>query len=749
MQLRTQILLVYLLVLGLGLAISSSIFISGRQVTEITNQLVEEKLPRLDSINDLYIAIIEHERLLYEYYATTDSEQFEPLLRQNGERISYDLEQIAIAFPDTVEIEQIRSDEHMVSEYTMQLDQMFRSAAVDWDKARELLGLVSAAGRRILPRLDLLVDTIKDDAVMTAENTQQQTELSSSLVIGFALLVIVIAAFVGFYVNSYIRETVKRRRLAMFAERSPNPIMSFSWRGKLNYTNPACLDLMTSLGNNSRRPESLLPDDFQRLLLSLQTSKDNYSQWVARLSDNCTLQYSLSLLRDLDTVHLYIEDISERTKAQQDLKFQAYHDVLTEMPNRRFFNECLQELVENNQHKTPFALVLVSLDRFDLVTASVGYQVGDQILKAVSDNLTHFIQNYCTLDLSNKKYRLDSSKFALLVDELPEHDFAENLAAALVEEMRMPVCIDNNEFHLTVSVGVSHFPDHGENGETLIANADAALTRVKRDGGDGLLSYSQDIHAKEQAWIDIERNLRHAIDDQELVLHYQPKISAHAHQISGVEALIRWRRADGSMVSPGEFIPVAEQTGLIVMIGEWVIHEACRQFERWNDEKPLNIAINLSARQFRHPDFIPMVSECLHHYAIDPAMIELEITESLLMNDIQKSIETMHELKALGFKLSIDDFGTGYSSLSYLKDFPIDKLKIDRAFVMNIENNPEDRTLAKTIVDLAHNLNLTVVAEGVENEQQLKIIEELGVEEIQGFYFSKPISAGDIEQNYF
>jgi len=233
------------------------------------------------------------------------------------------------------------------------------------------------------------------------------------------------------------------------------------------------------------------------------------------------------------------------------------------------------------------------------------------------------------------------------------------------------------------------------------------------------------------------------------VLHYQPKISANAHQISGVEALIRWRRADGSMVSPGEFIPVAEQTGLIVMIGEWVIHEACRQFERWNDEKPLNIAINLSARQFRHPDFIPMVSECLHHYAIDPAMIELEITESLLMNDIQKSIETMHELKALGFKLSIDDFGTGYSSLSYLKDFPIDKLKIDRAFVMNIENNPEDRTLAKTIVDLAHNLNLTVVAEGVENEQQLKIIEELGVEEIQGFYFSKPISAGDIEQNYF
>ncbi len=749
MQLRIRILLVYLLILALGLAISSSIFISGRHVTETTNQLVEEKLPRLDSINDLYIAIIENERLLYEYYATADSEQFEPLLTQNRQRISRDLEQIANVFPHIIEIEQIRSDENMVSQYSIQLDRMFRSGEIDWDKARELLGFVSAAGRRILPSLDLLVETIKDDAVVTAEHTQQQTELSSSLVIGFALLVIVIAAFVGFYVNSYISETVKRRRLAMFAERSPNPIMSFSWRGKITYNNPACFDLMRTLGNDSRRAESLLPDDFQQLLLSLQKSKNNYSQWVSCLSDGCTLQYSLSLLRDLDTVHLYIENISERTKAQQELEFQAYHDVLTEMPNRRFFNECLKTLVANNQHKAPFALVLVSLDRFDLVTASVGYQVGDQILKAVSDNLNHFIQNYCTLDFGNKMYRLDSSKFALLVDELPEHDFAENLAAALVEEMKVPVYVDNNEFHLTVSVGVSHCPDHGENGETLIANADAALTRVKRDGGDGLLSYSQDIHVREQAWIDIERNLRHAIDDQELVLHYQPKISAHTHQISGVEALIRWRRADGSMVSPGEFIPVAEQTGLIVMIGAWVIHEACRQFECWNDEKPLNVAINLSARQFRHPDFIPMVSECLHRYEIDPTMIELEITESLLMNDIRKSIETMHELKALGFKLSIDDFGTGYSSLSYLKDFPIDKLKIDRAFVMNIENNPDDRTLAKTIVDLAHNLDLTVIAEGVENEEQLKIIEELGVEEIQGFYFSKPVSASDIEKNYF
>ena len=751
MQPRIKILLVYLVLLALALALSGSIVLSGRAISHDTTDLAETKLPRLQGINDLYLALIEHERLLYEYYATTNADQFNALIDSNQQRIRRDLALIDEAFPDWQPVQALREKEQQVRDYTRQLDEVFRAERVDWDRARALLQMVSDAGRTMFPLLDQLVEAIKQDAVSTAQATRNTTERSSSLVVAFALLVLVSAGFVGFYVNSYIRDSINRRRLAMFAERSPNPIMSFSWRGRLGYTNPACERLMQRLGNHSRRAESLLPEDFPKVLLALQKSSNDYSQWVARISSETTLQYSLSLLRDLDTCHLYIEDISEQVEANRTLEYQAYHDVLTELPNRRCFNEAVAALVTDIRADKPFSVLLISVDRFDQVVASVGYQLADQVLQAIAHNLERILNNVSSQKVSEGLFRLDSSKFAVLLDDIPEPGFAERIAAEVLEDIKAPFCVDNNEFHISVSIGISHYPEQGSRGSDIIANADAALGRVTREGGDDVLCYNQQLHASEQAWVEVERGLRNAIEAEELVLFYQPKIDAKQGTIAGVEALIRWRRSDGSMVSPAEFIPVAEQSGLIVMIGEWVVQQACRQFEHWQNEVasvPLSIAVNLSARQFRHPDFLRMMEECLHHYAIDPALIELEITESLLMNDIENSIKTMHQLKAMGFKLSIDDFGTGYSSLSYLKDFPIDKLKIDRAFVMNIETNPEDRTLVKTIVDLAHNLNLTVVAEGVEDAQQLAILQQLGVEEIQGFYFSKPLPAEDISQRY-
>ena len=748
MQPRIKIILAYLLVLGLGMALSFSIFLSGRQVSEATSSLVEQKLPRLQVINELYIAIVEHERLLYEYYATTDSDTILPQLQEMEGRFRAYFQQIELAFPNAPQLEEISYGDMRVRSLTQSLDENFKSERIDWDKAREQLVEVTAAGRQILPALDTLVAKVNQEAYTAGEETRYKTQLSTSLVIGFSLVIFVIASFVGYFVNRYIQESVNRRRLAMFAERSPNPIISFNWQGKLNYTNPACQQLMVQLNNHSNRPESLLPDDFPKILLALQKSSDNYSQWITRLEENCYIQYSLSLLRDLGTCHLYLEDITERTQAQSELKHQAYHDSLTELPNRRNFNENLQRLVEGNIQKKPFALILMHIDRFDLVTSAIGYQAGDMLIKETATRLNKQVQNFCTLDLSDKLYRLDSTKFALLLDTLPEHNFALNMAEELANNMSSPVCLSDQQFHLSISIGICHYPDHGEDGEALLANVDAALTRVKSDGGNGILEYNEDLHRKEQAWLAIERDLRQAIDKQQLELFYQPKILAGSHTISGVEALIRWRRDDGSMVSPAEFIPVAEQTGLIVTIGEWVIDEAFRQQQKWADKQTLNIAINLSAKQFQHPDFIDGIKRRILESDIDTSLIEMEITESLLMNDIDSSIRTMQQIKSMGFKLSIDDFGTGYSSLSYLKEFPINKLKIDRAFVMNIHENNDDKTLAKTIVDLAHNLDLSIVAEGVENEMQLKIIEELGCEEIQGFYFSKPRPAAEIEEQY-
>lgn len=759
MQPRIKILLAYLIILSLGLAISTTILISGRQVTDATTTLIEQKLPRLQVINELYLAITERERLLYEYYATTDSEKILPLLSEIDQRFSAYFKQIEADFPNSEDINKIHYGDAMVRKLTQQLDNNFQQEQVDWDSARNQLFELSETGRRILPSLESLVAQVNLEAFQSGEDTRRSTEISTQLVISFSIFVIIVAAFVGYYVNRYISETISRRRLAMFAERSPNPIISFNWQGKLSYSNPACHQLMATHGNQSNRPDSLLPIDFQSTLLNLQKSNNNYTQWINSEQKNCVLQYSLSLLRDLDTCHLYIEDITESIQAQKQLQYEAYHDVLTDLPNRRFFNECLEELVSKNHQQKPFALILIHIDRFDLVTSSAGFRTGDLLMQTVAKNLRSFCHDYCSLDLGNKLYRLDSNKFSLLLDHLPEHDFAENLATELQHNLGQIACVEEQDFHLTLSIGISHYPVHGDEGESLLANADAALTRVKSDGGDGILCYSQDIHDKEQAWIEIERDLRTAIESQELQLFYQPKIKSYKHNISGVEALIRWIKPDGKMISPAQFIPVAEQTGLIITIGDWVIEQAFRQLKQWqldfnksgmNDlADNFSIAVNLSAKQFQHPDFIANIKQRLYEAEINPKFIELEITESLLISDINKSIEIMHQLKDIGFKLSIDDFGTGYSSLSYLKQFPIDKLKIDRAFVMDIESNNDDKVLAKTIVDLAHNLNLSIVAEGVENQQQLSIIEDLGSEEIQGFYFSKPKPATAIEDEYF
>jgi diguanylate cyclase (GGDEF)-like protein len=751
-QLRVKILLAYLFILSFGLAISITIFITGRQVTDVTTTLIEEKLPRFQVINELYLAIIERERLLYEYYATTDRSAILPQLTLLDQRFSAYFHQIEQAFPHSEDIEKIRYGDLMVRRLTAQLDSNFQQNQVNWDEARGQLAELSDTGRKILPSLESLVAQVSQEAFQSGENTRNSTELTTKLVISFSIFVIIIAAFVGYYVNRYITETISRRRLAMFAERSPNPIMSFSWQGKLSYSNPACHQLMQQQHNHSHRIESLLPNNFQIRLVELQKSNDNHSQWVSQITEDCILQYSLSLLRDLDTCHLYIEDITERTIAQKQLQYEAYHDVLTELPNRRFFNECLNELVKSNRQQKPFSLILIHIDRFDMVTSSAGFKTGDLLMQAVSQHLRTFCQGYCSLNLEKKLYRLDSNKFSLLLDHLPEHDFAEHLATELHQTMAKAVCIKEKEFHLSLSIGISHYPSHSLESEALLANADAALTRIKTDGGDGILCYNQDIHDKEQAWITLESDLRLAIERDELQLFYQPKITAHKHKITGLEALIRWFKSDGKMVSPAEFIPIAEQTGLIITIGDWVIEQAFRQLKAWQDlstlDENFSIAVNLSAKQFQHPDFIHNIKQRLTEADINPKFIELEITESLLIGDIEQSIRIMHQLKDIGFKLSIDDFGTGYSSLSYLKQFPIDKLKIDRAFVMDIESNNDDKILAKSIIDLAHNLNLSVIAEGVENDQQLAIIEQLGAEEIQGFYFSKPKPAKEIEEQY-
>ena len=500
------------------------------------------------------------------------------------------------------------------------------------------------------------------------------------------------------------------------------------------------------MNNHSGRPETILPGDFSKRLLRLQKSSSEHDSWSTQV-ESYTLAFTLSLFRDLSTCHLYVEDITERTKSQQKLRYQAFHDLLTELPNRRNLEEQAAKLITERQNRTPFALMFLNLDRFDLITASSGYNVGDQLIKTAArhlhSQLSYFnaTPNYCQL------FRFDGTTFSILISDMQAGP-PEKLAQYLQNSMEQPLCAAQQNFYLTLSIGFSLFPRDGLKVSTLVKNANAALARIKSAGGHSITSYHPDMHTKEQAWIAIESGLRHAIEKQSLLLYYQPKVLTKNSKLVGVEALIRWRKENGEMISPAEFIPVAEQTGLIVIIGEWVLRQAFAQCYQWSQSTKVSMAVNLSTRQFQHHDFIRTIAGILQETNVDPTLIEIEITESLLMQNLSKAIETMRKLKAFGFKLSIDDFGTGYSSLNYLHQFPLDKLKIDRSFIANLSDSQSAQAIVRSIISLAHNLELTTVAEGVETQQQLEFLQQLGCEEIQGYYFSKPRPAVEIENLY-
>lgn len=746
MSLRQKIMLVYALVLSLGLAISVSTLISGQRVAAVTSTLVDQDLPLLEHMRGLYFAMVEHERLLYEYYATIDQAGIMPKVADVDAELGLHLQALSQGLESRMALEQLQQSYQQLQQLTLQLDDVMSAERVDWDQARLLLENISNARRQVLPDLERLVSEFSTEAHMAGAETRYQTQLSTTLVVIFSLLVLIIAAFVGYYVNRYLSDSAERRRLAMMAERHPNPVLRFGWHGELQYSNPATAKLMQQLGNQSRRADSLLPADFQQRLLEAQVEGQALVEWQQPWQESHWLQYSLSLLPDLSSCHLYITDITDEIQAQRELRHQAYHDALTSLRNRRCLFEQLDAVTLEDAN--PVALLLLQIDRYDAVTSSVGQGVADELIVTVAQRLGSFLQHYRDDGMQHALYRLEAAKFVILLDQLPEPSFADHLARDLVQAMQEPVKLKHSEFFLTVSIGISFFPEQSQGPDTLLANADAALSRARNNDGDGFVRYSDAIHEREQAWVEIEHDLREAIEKQQLFLMYQPKISAHDHQMHGVEALIRWQRQHGSLMSPAEFIPVAERSGLIVTLGEWVLEEAFRQYEQWAKQQPLSIAINLSARQFRHPGLLPMLKRCLQHYAIEPNHIELEITESLLMQDVDKAITLMHDIKALGFRLAIDDFGTGYSSLSYLKRFPIDCLKIDRAFVKDLDKNEQDRTLLKAMVDLAHNLGMNVVTEGVETAEQLALVEQLGTDNIQGFYFSKPLTVDELQQRY-
>jgi diguanylate cyclase (GGDEF)-like protein len=429
-------------------------------------------------------------------------------------------------------------------------------------------------------------------------------------------------------------------------------------------------------------------------------------------------------------------DISERKYFEMRLEHAAQYDTLTGLPNRVLLHDRLgQVLAFAHRNGRRVAVMLLDLDRFKTINDTLGHDTGDRLLREAARRLTACIREEDTLA------RWGGDEFIIILPELSESQNAAVVAKKVLQAFVPPFVLGDRELFVTTSIGIALYPDDDQSVEGLIKNADVAMYRAKEQGGSNYQFYTANMNAAAFERLALESSLRKALERGELLLHYQPQVELETGQVIGAEALLRWRHPDLGLVPPAQFIPLAEETGLIVPIGEWVLREACRQNKMWQEAlaRPLRVAVNLSARQFRHQDVLELTARVLNETGLAPSCLELELTESYIMQNPESAIATLRDLKAMGVHLSIDDFGTGYSSLSYLKRFPIDAVKVDRSFVGDVTTDPDDAAIASAIIAMAHNLKLKAIAEGVETEEQLAFLKALKCDLLQGYYFSRPV----------
>jgi len=437
-------------------------------------------------------------------------------------------------------------------------------------------------------------------------------------------------------------------------------------------------------------------------------------------------------------------DISKRKALEERLNFMAYHDKLTELPNRALLADRFTQVVAHAQRHegTKVALLMMDLDRFKVINDSLGHSAGDQLLIEVAKRLKHATRSCDTLS------RHGGDEFVMLIEDIVNIEDLVDIVKRLEEALVAPFIINEQDLHISGSMGISIWPDDGKDMDTLLTKADTAMYHSKEEGGEKFQFFTSEMNKKISQRLHLENDLRKAIDNQEFELYYQPQVCLTSGRLTGTEALIRWNHPERGLIPPVQFIPLAEDTNLIKPIGLWVLQTACQQLVKWKKagQKEMSMAVNVSVRQLDDPHFIAGLTAALQESGLDPADLEIEITESAVMSQPEKMLDVLNAIKRLGVKLALDDFGTGYSSLSYLRDFPFDKLKIDRSFIKDIVEKPEDLVIAEAITTMAHTLNMRVLAEGVETDVQASHVRSCFCDEMQGYLISRPVPAGELEQ---
>ena len=495
------------------------------------------------------------------------------------------------------------------------------------------------------------------------------------------------------------------------------------------------------------------PGKIQSILAEISGINDNLTsienQFVAAMSDASRLTYRIlqgimlaatpGLL--MLGVVLSLRILQQRKRMEERVNHMAYHDELTSLPNRLMLAQRLdQALARHRRAGTQLAILFLDLDRFKVINDSLGHETGDVLLRQVADRLRTQTREGDTVA------RMGGDEFVVLTENCGTLGHISARAQRLVEQLSAPYVLGSNDCHVTVSIGISIFPADGSDAQALLKAADVAMYRAKDTGRDSYQFYAAAMNVHTVERLELESDLRHALERNEFLLHYQPKVEVSTGQISGIEALLRWNHPRRGLIPPREFIPLAEETGLIASIGEWVLATACARTKEWQDHgfPKLNVAVNLSARQFSDPMLLHKLTNIIRGSGLDPSSLELEITESLVMSHGASAVALLEKMKSLGVRIAIDDFGTGYSSLAYLKRFPIDTIKVDRSFIRDIPSDSGDMQITRAIIAMAHSLKLRVVAEGVETAEQFKFLRSQRCDTVQGYYFHRPLPEAEL-----
>lgn len=724
----------------MGLLLSWLTYARSNAVLDVALPLIDRDLPTLWVISELQGAASDSQQIAYEFYNSADRDRFRSRADGLRRHATPRLQQLRRAFTDVdgrVQVDYLQQLQRDADRLFSALDHTFASRQVNLSQAHEIFEQIAANAGTRKGRLDVLAGSVRAQAEERGRATRAGIRGIIVLAAVFSMLLFVATVTIGYFLAAYLWGASDRQRLALFPERNPSPVISLDRAGAVTYANPGAVAMATSL--QAASPALLLPDDLDARLDQLRVSVSDKLRWEysfgARIID-----ISIHRLEDFATFHVYLSDVTERRQAETQLAFQAFHDVLTRLPNRRAFEGRIEEALASG---LPGAVMLLGTDRFQSVVDTLGHAVADRVLCHIADRLAPFLdgdQNACCI------HRFDGELFSVLLPRIAAADDATAFAARIADEMIAPFVIDSRELFFSFSIGIVNFPQDGASVGELLRNADTALQTVKRAGGRAALRYVGEMSARALQRLEVEHELRHAVEHGELELHYQPQVEIASGRITGIEALLRWRHPVKGMISPADFIPIAEETGAIVDIGNWVLATACGQNRMWQAAglPPLVMAVNISPRQFVDPGLPRMVSRALDSSGLDAQWLELEITEGAAMHDVDMAIATLHAFKAIGVSLSIDDFGTGYSSLAYLKRFPIDKLKVDQSFVRNMVEVPSDAAIARSVIELGHSLGLTVIAEGVETQAQLHLLGSYGCEEFQGYLYSRPMPAAEV-----